>query len=70
MKLFTEHPHSMGETYGQHGLRAIRYSYKLFKAACACFWHGCFPFLLQTYTSDTIKEILDSISKRQMKKAA
>lgn len=67
MNSFTEHPHSVGETYGQHGLRALQYSFKLWKASLACLLHACFPFILQTYTSRAIKEIEESIAKRQTK---
>tara|TARA_B100000287_G_scaffold430219_1_gene485043 strand:+ start:1500 stop:1727 length:228 start_codon:yes stop_codon:yes gene_type:complete len=45
MKLFTEHPNSLGETYIQHCLVAASLSLKLLAASLAQLVHAVFPFI-------------------------
>jgi len=45
MKLFTEHPNSLGETYIQHCLVAASLSLKLLTASLAQLVHAVFPFI-------------------------
>ncbi|WP_373299209.1 DUF6356 family protein [Arenicella chitinivorans] len=45
MRLFSEHPASVGETYWTHLLTALRFSGVLFVAGVCCFVHALFPFL-------------------------
>ena len=40
MRLFTEHPASVNETYGQHFLHASRFAGSLLLAGCACLVHA------------------------------
>ena len=44
MKLFTEHPNSVGETYIQHSVVATSLSLKLSMASLAQLAHAIFPF--------------------------
>ena len=44
MKLFTEHPNSVGETYLEHSITATRLSLRLSMASLAQLVHAIFPF--------------------------
>jgi hypothetical protein len=44
MKLFTEHPNSVGETYLQHCLVAAKLSLRLSMASLAQLVHAILPF--------------------------
>ena len=44
---FTEHPASVGESYGEHFTSAMGFSASLFKAAFCCGVHAIFPFLFE-----------------------
>lgn len=44
MKLFTEHPNSVGETYLQHSVAATKLSLRLSMASLAQLVHAIFPF--------------------------
>ena len=53
---FTEHPASVGETYGEHMVSAWGFGARMALGACACFVHGTLPFLCVTTGSRTIRE--------------
>ena len=44
-RLFTEHPASVGETYGQHLAMASGFSLRMLAGAAVCFVHAVLPFL-------------------------
>ena len=54
---FTEHPASVGETYGEHLASAWSFSGRLAVAAGACFIHGLMPFLCLRTGSGIIREL-------------
>ena len=54
---FTAHPHSVGETYPEHGLFACRYGMKMTLGGIAAMLHGVFPFLFQTTGSRITREL-------------
>ncbi|ANU06394.1 DUF6356 family protein [Paraurantiacibacter namhicola] len=45
MKIFTDHPASVGETYGQHLVHASGFGIRMIAGGIACLLHGIFPFL-------------------------
>jgi hypothetical protein len=53
--LFTDHPGTVNETYGQHLLASWSFSLRMLLAACAGLVHGVFPFLFVTTGSSTIR---------------
>jgi len=57
MKLFTEHPRSIGETYFQHLRTAFGFGSQLFAASLGCFLHGLFPFLCVKTGSKAITQL-------------
>ena len=44
MSIFTDHPHAIGESYGEHLVSASRFGARLIVAGLACIAHGIFPF--------------------------
>lgn len=56
---FTEHPASVGETYGEHFTVAMGFSLSLFKAAICCGIHAVLPFLFEKTGSNSIIELHD-----------
>lgn len=57
MSLFTDHPNSVGETYGEHMATAFSFGGKMFVGSLACFVHGIFPFLFKGNGSRTVHEL-------------
>ena len=57
--LFTEHPASVGETYGEHFLCAIGFAGRMFVGSLACFLHAVLPFLFVKTGSGIITELHD-----------
>jgi hypothetical protein len=43
--LFTEHPASVDETYGEHFIMATGFGTRMILGGFACLLHGIFPFL-------------------------
>jgi len=56
-KLFTEHPESVGETYGEHMVRATRFGGRMVMAGFACILHAWLPFLFVRTGSKAINEL-------------
>ena len=52
--VFTEHPASAGETYGEHMRVALSFAVPLAKAAIAALVHAFLPFLFTTTASATV----------------
>ena len=65
---FTKHPHSVNETYLEHMLCALKFSFKLEYLAFAAFVHAIFPFWFKTTASDGIKELNNCMQNRRGKK--
>ena len=64
-KLFTEHPHSLGESYLEHLICAAGYGLRMIFAGFAAIIHSIFPFLFETTASDLAKEITGSVDSRK-----
>lgn len=58
-RLFTEHPESVGETYGEHFVVASTFSLRLLGGALCCAVHAVFPFLFEKTGSRIITELHD-----------
>jgi hypothetical protein len=56
---FTEHPASVGETYGAHLRSACGFSIIMIAGGLACLVHAIFPFLFVSTASATIRELHD-----------
>ena len=70
-RLFTEHPHAVGETYAQHLLVAFGFGARMIAGGCACLVHGLLPFLFCRTASRTITELTEAmITKRGTTRAS
>ena len=56
-KLFTEHPESVGETYGEHMVRASCFGGRMVVAGLACMLHALLPFIFVKTGSQAINEL-------------
>ena len=56
-RAFSEHPASVGETYGEHFFVAVSFGWAMFKASLACFVHAVLPFAFVKTGSTTITEL-------------
>jgi Family of unknown function (DUF6356) len=56
-KLFTEHPASVGETYGEHMVRATCFGGRMVVAGFACMLHAWLPFVFVRTGSQAINEL-------------
>jgi hypothetical protein len=54
LALFTDHPRSVGETYGEHFLFATSFGARMVVGGVACFIHGFLPFLCLKTGSKTV----------------
>jgi len=57
LRLFTAHPRSVGETYGEHMGVACGFSLRLLAGAIACVVHAFLPFLFARTASGIISEL-------------
>jgi hypothetical protein len=56
---FTEHPRSVGETYGEHFLTALGFGARMLGGGLACLVHAVLPFLCTRTGSNTIGMLHD-----------
>jgi hypothetical protein len=64
MSLMTEHPQSVGETYGQHFRFAIGFAGWLCLAAGAAAIHAVLPFAFQHTASSILRRLCARIERR------
>jgi uncharacterized protein YjeT (DUF2065 family) len=55
--LFTAHPASVGETYGEHLRFASRFGLRMALGGLAAVVHGVFPFLFVTTASRALERL-------------
>ena len=57
LKLFKNHPESIGETYVQHMRAALGFSFTMCRAAACCAVHAFLPFLFEKTGSSTVEQL-------------
>lgn len=57
LRVFTDHPASVNETYGQHFVAAFSFGARMVVAGLACLVHGLLPFLFTSTGSNAIREL-------------
>ncbi|MEL7187224.1 MAG: DUF6356 family protein, partial [Pseudomonadota bacterium] len=67
---FTEHPATVGETYGEHFVHAMGFSTALLKAAFCCGIHAILPFCFEKTGSDCITGLYDRMVTNRNRLAA
>jgi len=61
---FTNHPHSVGETYFQHFVFASIFGFRMLIGGCACLIHAVFPFWFQKTGSNYIFKMTHNFVQR------
>lgn len=64
---FTDHPATVGETYGEHFVSAMGFSLAMLRAAFACAVHAVLPFLFVKTGSECITELYDRMVTNRSK---
>lgn len=62
--LFTDHPASVDETFGQHFLFALKFSGLLFVAAGAALCHALLPFTFEKTASRIVATLYNRTHNR------
>jgi len=65
-RLFTEHPESIGETYGEHLVHASYFGSRMIVAGLACMLHALLPFLCVRTASQAIEELNAKMLARRL----
>jgi len=63
--IFTKHPKEAGESYLQHLLVALKYSFTLFLLFLTAFIHSIFPFIFRNTTSSKIIKMAEDLKTRK-----
>jgi hypothetical protein len=61
---FIQHPHEVGETYGEHFGAAAGFGLKMIVGGLACLVHAVFPFLCERTGSETVRALNRTLCKR------
>ena len=64
-RIFTDHPHSIGETYFLHMKHAMCFGVTILLAGLACMIHAIIPCLFVTTASQTIKRLALKFDQRK-----
>jgi Family of unknown function (DUF6356) len=67
---FTEHPASVGETYGEHFRSACNFSASMISGGLACFVHAIFPFLFASTGSFTVRRLYERMVASRTRQSA
>lgn len=62
--IFTKHPHSVGETYLEHMLFALKFGFGLLWGGVACIIHSVFTFWFQKTGSTAALDSVEMFLKR------
>lgn len=68
LKPFTEHPASVGESYGEHLVMASGFGIRMILGGFACLLHGLLPFLFVRTGSAQIAQLHDTMVANRRRK--
>lgn len=63
-RLFTHHPDSVGETYGQHFGVALGYGLRLMAAGACAIVHAVLPFCFEKTASTMVRRMVADMDRR------
>jgi len=67
---FVDHPHAVGETYGEHAAAAAGFGGLLILAGLACLVHALLPWTFETTASGLVVRLHNRMAARQAMPAA
>lgn len=68
--LFTEHPNSVNETYGEHMAMSASFGFAMFCGAFAAMVHAVFPFLFEKTGSAIITRLHERMVTNRIQQPA
>lgn len=63
-RAFTDHPASVGETYGQHLCHACGFALRMMLGGSACLVHAVLPFVFVRTASNVVADLHQRLRKR------
>jgi hypothetical protein len=70
LRTFVKHPHSVGESYGEHFVMAGTFGLRMMFAGLACLVHAVFPFLFEHTGSRCVGELHGRMAARRSRSSA
>jgi hypothetical protein len=67
---FVEHPHAVGETYGEHAAAAAGFGGLLILAGLACLVHALLPWTFEATASGLVVRLHNRMAQRRAASAA
>ena len=64
-RLFTQHPHSLGMSWAEHGAGAVKISAELMRASLAALVQAAVPGIFTETAGKTVTRIYDHIQSRK-----
>lgn len=68
LKLFTEHPESLGMTYYEHMVGSLHYSYLFLVGSIKAGIHAILPFLYETSTTELVQSVRTHLDASRIKR--
>ena len=68
-RLFTDHPATVGETYGEHFTAAMGFGLRMIWGGLVCMVHAIVPGAFCTTGSDTIRELHEKMVTNRRRNA-
>ncbi len=68
-KIFTHHPASVGETYGEHLAAASGFGLRMIAGGLACMVHGFLPFAFVKTGSNQIRKLHETMVTNRDRRA-
>ena len=62
-KLFLDHPHSLGMSWGNHGAGALKVGFQLIAAGCAAIIHALIPGVFGETASGVVTRVYEHIQR-------
>ena len=69
MRLFTAHPHAVGETYAEHFRFAASFGLRMLAGGMAAVVHAVLPFLFVTTASRAVGSLNELIRRSRLRHA-
>lgn len=65
LERFTDHPHSVGESYAEHAAAASGFGLTLMAAGLACLLHAVFPWVFEDFASRKVRALHARMANRR-----
>jgi hypothetical protein len=69
LRFLTDHPHSVGESYGEHFRFAARFGARMMAGGAAALVHAVLPCFCATTASRRVRELHDTLHRSAVRQA-